>query len=286
MTDKNRAPSQPGERLKTPNTACGTGQDTPAAALGSDRRRAPMTEPAPAAHGRDTGGADGARPRWTEFLLDRIAGRQDEMAQALEALTRSMDGALRDLAGQNEMILSAIQRIPDQGSGRPRQAEGATRRVGLFVDVQNMYYGARGLDARLDFGALMRSATRDRRLIKAVAYVVRNRDIDQSSFLSMLQQKNYEVRRKDLRVRQDGTSKGDWDMEIALDILQLADTLDVVVLASGDGDFTSLVVRLKTIGPLVEVYSFPGSTSKELMEAADRYVEIGEELLIHPPPAA
>jgi len=83
---------------------------------------------------------------------------------------------------RNEIALlrAEVARLRGAGSTQPA-------RVGLFVDVQNMYYAARQIGARLDFGALMAAVTRDRRLIKATAYVVRNRDIDQSGFLSMLQ---------------------------------------------------------------------------------------------------
>ena len=106
------------------------------------------------------------------------------------------------------------------------------------------------------------------------------KEIDQSGFIALLQQKRYEVKRKDLKVRADGSFKGDWDMEIALDALELADSLDVVVLVTGDGDFTSLVQKIKVRGPRVEVYSFPQNTAKDLREAADKFVPIDKRMLI------
>ena len=72
----------------------------------------------------------------------------------------------------------------------------------------------------------------------------------------------------------------------ALDALELSPKLDVVVLVTGDGDFTSLVQKLKMIGPKVEVYSFPRNTAKELREAADRFVAIDKRMLIRMPEAA
>ncbi|MBI3447592.1 MAG: NYN domain-containing protein [Acidobacteria bacterium] len=149
-----------------------------------------------------------------------------------------------------------------------------------------MYYAARQLNSRLDFGALLETVCRDRLMLRAIAYVVQNRDIDQTAFLAMLQQRSYEVRRKDLRVRADGSSKGDWDLGMALDVLSLAGSLDVVVLATGDGDFVPLVHEVRSRGSRVEVYSFARSTARELVEAADRHVEIEGELLIHPGPAS
>jgi len=94
------------------------------------------------------------------------------------------------------------------------------------------------------------------------------------------------VRRKDLKVRSDGSFKGDWDMGIALDALEMAASLDVVVLVTGDGDFTGLVQKVKVIGPKVEIYSFPRNTAKELREAADKFVPIDRRMLIRMPEPA
>ena len=154
----------------------------------------------------------------------------------------------------------------------------------MFVDVQNMYYGARQLKGKLDFDALLQAAVRDRRMIRATAYVVESKEIDQSGFIAMLQQRNIEVRRKTLRVRSDGSMKGDWDMEMALDILDGAPQLDVVVLVSGDGDFTSLVNRVKAMGPKVEVIAFPRNTAKALLEAADHYQPLDRRFMIRAGP--
>ena len=232
-------------------------------------------------------GSDTTRP-----YLDALAASVDalrrevtEVRREQEEASRRTAKAVQDLSAEAHMIRSDLAQWRKSTAEPHPRRRGDQERVGLFVDVQNMYYAARQLNARLDFGALMAAATRDRRLIRAIAYVVQNRDIDQSGFLAMLQQKNYEVRRKDLKIRHDGSSKGDWDMEMALDILTLADNLDVVVLVSGDGDFTSLVTQIKTRGPRVEVYSFAGSTAKELIEGADRHVPIDEGFLIRMSPS-
>jgi uncharacterized LabA/DUF88 family protein len=67
---------------------------------------------------------------------------------------------------------------------------------------------------------------------------------------------------------------------MAIDVMNLADKLDVVVLVTGDGDFVSLVDLVKTIGPYVEVFSFPHNTARDLVLAADKYFAIEEELLL------
>src|SRR4029079_16538916 len=89
-----------------------------------------------------------------------------------------------------------------------------------------------------------------------------------------------ECGRKTLRVRAYGAMKGDWDMEMALDILDAAPRLDVVVLVSGDGDFTSLASRVKAIGPRVEVMAFPRNTAKSLLETADRFQALDRRYMI------
>ncbi|MCZ6634563.1 MAG: NYN domain-containing protein [bacterium] len=156
------------------------------------------------------------------------------------------------------------------------------QRVGIFVDVQNIFYAAKQFNARLDFEKLLKVSVGNRRLIRAIAYVVQSPEVDQSGFISMLQQKSYEVRRKDLRQRSDGSAKGDWDMGMAIDIMGLVDKLDVVVLVSGDGDFVSLLNLVKTIGPRVEVISFVHNTARDLIQTADHHLPIEEALLMRP----
>ena len=153
-------------------------------------------------------------------------------------------------------------------------------RVGIFVDVQNIFYAAKPFNARLDFEKLLELSVGKRRLIRAIAYVVQSPDVDQSNFISMLQQKRYEVKRKDLRQRSDGSAKGDWDMGMAIDIVRFVDKLDVVVLVSGDGDFVPLVELVKTLGPRVEVISFTYNTARDLINSADEHIPIEEALLL------
>lgn len=159
-------------------------------------------------------------------------------------------------------------------------------RVGIFVDVQNIFYAAKPFNARLDFEKLLELSVGKRRLIRAIAYVVQSPDVDQSNFISMLQQKSYEVKIKDLRQRSDGSAKGDWDMGMALDIMRFVDKLDVVVLVSGDGDFVPLVDLVKTLGPRVEVISFTYNTARDLINSADEHIPIEEALLLRNSPQA
>jgi uncharacterized LabA/DUF88 family protein len=157
------------------------------------------------------------------------------------------------------------------------------QRIGVFVDVQNMFYAARNQhNARLNYGKLLDWVVGDRQLVRAVAYLVRSPEVDQSKFVNMLRSLLFEVRIKDLRVRPDGSTKGDWGLGIAIDTLSLADRLDVVCLVTGDGDFVDLVHMLKALGVRVEIYSFRPSTAEELVKAATAFIEIEPEMLIKP----
>lgn len=159
------------------------------------------------------------------------------------------------------------------------------QRVGIFVDVQNMFYAAKHLyNSKLNFARLLDYIARGRPLVRSIAYVVQTPEIDQSNFLTMLRANAYEIRSKDLKQRPDGSCKGDWDMGLALDALAMSERLDVVAIVSGDGDFVDLVNFLKARGVRVEVYSFPYSTAEELRHAATEYFQMGTEIVINPQP--
>jgi uncharacterized LabA/DUF88 family protein len=159
------------------------------------------------------------------------------------------------------------------------------QRVGIFIDVQNMFYAAKHLyNSKLNFGKLMDYVARERPLVRAITYIVQTPEIDQSNFLAMLRSNGYEIRSKDLKLRPDGSAKGDWDMGLALDALAMSERLDVVAIVSGDGDFVDLVNFLKARGVRVEVYSFAYSTAEELRGAATEYFQMGSEMVINPRP--
>ena len=193
-----------------------------------------------------------------------------------------------DLEKRNRILEDRVREMQRQIEQFSEEGGAESERVALFIDVQNMWYAARqqhGMAARVDFEKLMQAAVNDRRLIRAYAYVIQTPEVDQSGFVTMLEQFSYEVKRKDLRRRSDGSAKGDWDMEMAIDMIRMAEKVDVVILASGDGDFVSLIQLLKELGPRVEVFSFPHNTARDLMETADHYHPIDASLLIDMDPA-
>ena len=150
------------------------------------------------------------------------------------------------------------------------------QRVGVFVDAQNMYYSARQMyNAKVNFKALLHEAVGGRTLIRAIIYVIRTEDIAKEKFFDALTAIGYEVKAKDLQVFVGGAKKGDWDIGIAMDCIELAPRLDTVVLISGDGDFVQLVEHLRrAMGCRTEVIAFGRSASGKLKEAADQFTDL------------
>jgi uncharacterized LabA/DUF88 family protein len=153
------------------------------------------------------------------------------------------------------------------------------QRVGVFVDVQNLYYSARNVyKSKVDFRAILKEAIKGRNLIRAIAYVIRADVKDEKNFFDALKNLGYEVKAKDLQVFYGGAKKGDWDIGIAMDLIELAPKLDTVVLVSGDGDFVPLVRHLKhALGCYVEVMAFGKSSSQKLIEDADNYLDLDSD---------
>ena len=115
--------------------------------------------------------------------------------------------------------------------------------------------------------------------MRAIAYVVQKADVDQAGFLEALRRSGYEVKEKDLTVREDGSAKGDWKVQIALDAVTLEPKIDCVVLVSGDGDFVPLVELLGARGCRTEVVSFEQSTSSDLQRVCDQFIGIEQNVL-------
>ena len=154
------------------------------------------------------------------------------------------------------------------------------QRVGVFVDVQNLYYSAKNLYGRkVNFGEVLRTAVAGRKLIRAIAYVVKAQNVDEQKFFEALDNQGFEVKMKDLQVFFGGHKKGDWDVGIAVDIIRLSPKLDVVVLVTGDGDFVPLVEYLKNHGQYVETVAFSGSASSQLISEADEFTDLGKQKL-------
>ena len=154
--------------------------------------------------------------------------------------------------------------------------------VSVFVDVQNIYYTTREKYGRnFDYNKFWKCATKNKKIIAAIAYATFRGDKKQTEFQNILRAIGFEVKLKPFISRTDGSTKGDWDVGIAIDIMEHAQQSDVVVLASGDGDFDLLLKKIKTAyNTEAEVYGVQTLTAKSLIKEATRFNPIGETLLL------
>jgi uncharacterized LabA/DUF88 family protein len=149
------------------------------------------------------------------------------------------------------------------------------QRVGVFVDIQNLYYTARNVyNSRVNFNAILKDAVGERPLVRAIAYGIKADMPEEQTFFDALKKTGFEVKLKDLQSFYGGAKKGDWDVGIVMDIIKLIPKLDVVSLASGDGDYIPLLEYLQVLGTRVELVSFGKSTSSKMRELVDSYLDL------------
>jgi uncharacterized LabA/DUF88 family protein len=154
--------------------------------------------------------------------------------------------------------------------------------VALFVDVQNIYYTTRQQFAcHFDYNRFWNEVTRDRKVVKAIAFAIDRHDEKQRQFQNVLRAIGFEVKLKPFIQRRDGSAKGDWDVGITLDVLEYAPLANITVLASGDGDFDLLVRKIRDkYSVSVEVYGVAELSAASLIQAADKFVPIKNHLLL------
>src|SRR3989338_10460703 len=153
------------------------------------------------------------------------------------------------------------------------------QRVAVLVDVQNLYHSAKHLfSSRVNFKALLEEAVAGRLLVRSLAYVVKAGEMDEEkAFFDALVKAGFEVKRKDLQIFAGGMKKADWNVGLAVDAIRLSNLVDAIILITGDGDFIPLVEFLKMQkGVQVEVAAFGRSASAKLKEAADDFLDLGQ----------
>ena len=142
------------------------------------------------------------------------------------------------------------------------------KKVAIFVDVQNIYYTTKqSYQKHFDYNAFWAKATSNRIIVGAFQQILRNI--------------GFNIKLKPYIQRSDGSAKGDWDVGITLDVIEYATKTDIIVLLSGDGDFDLLVNKARATYPvIVEVYGVPALTSPSLINAANQFIAIDDNLLL------
>ena len=155
-------------------------------------------------------------------------------------------------------------------------------KIAVFVDVQNIYYTTREVFKRqFYYQKLWQLIGEKGEIVTAIAYATDRGDDKQIKFQSALKKIGFIVKLKPYIQRSDGSAKGDWDVGITIDVLDVAKDVDTVILLSGDGDFDLLLQKVrKDYAVHTEVYGVRSLTANALIDAADQFHEINEELLL------
>jgi uncharacterized LabA/DUF88 family protein len=149
------------------------------------------------------------------------------------------------------------------------------KNVAVFVDVANIFYAAKAAGVDIDYVTLLKSAGAGRDLVRAYAYTGLDPDNEnQRNFHDFLRRHGYKVVSKDIRKYGDGKVKANLDIELVVDMMKTARNLDIAIVVSGDGDFAPAIRAVQEMGVRVEVISFRGNTSSDLIEVADLFTDI------------
>ncbi|MEO6351191.1 MAG: NYN domain-containing protein [Candidatus Limnocylindrales bacterium] len=152
-----------------------------------------------------------------------------------------------------------------------------SKNVAVFVDVANIFYAAKAAGIDIDYVTLLKSATAGRDFVRAYAYTgLDPENENQRQFHNFLARNGYKVISKDIRKYGDGRIKANLDIELVVDMMKTARNLDIAVVVSGDGDFAPAIRAVQEQGVRVEVISFRGNTSSDLIEVADLFTDIAQ----------
>jgi uncharacterized LabA/DUF88 family protein len=150
-----------------------------------------------------------------------------------------------------------------------------SKNVAVFVDVANIFYAAKAAGVDIDYVTLLKATTAGRDFVRAYAYTgLDPENENQRNFHAFLARHGYKVVSKDIRKYGDGKVKANLDIELVVDLMKTARNLDIAVVVSGDGDFASAIRAVQEMGVRVEVVSFRGNTSSDLIDVADIFMDI------------
>lgn len=257
--EADEAPPTPTTRRRRSRASKPSADEAPAEGGGENTADDVPTEEAPAAP------ASPAPRRRTSDALNAVEAR-------LERLERLAD----EIASQRSAILQLGASVDELAVRLDRAAR--KPRLGVFVDVPNVLYGLDAGAAPLDMGKLLAMLSEGRDLVRATAYAPVSDDqreaVEQQKFVAPFVRHAYRIVTKPLKRFADGSVKGNFDVEMAIDLVTMSERLDVVAVVSGDSDFARAVEMVQSRGVRAEVVAFAGSTSIEMRALADHYVEL------------
>ena len=157
------------------------------------------------------------------------------------------------------------------------------KKVSIFVDVQNIYYTTKQeFNSHFDYNKFWKLVTYERDVLTAMAYTTDRGDPKQIQFQNILRAIGFTVKLKPFISRSDGSSKGDWDVGITIDIMEYARKSDIIVLASGDVDFDILIHRIISLyNNNTEIYGVLNLSANSLKGSASTFFPIDKNILLN-----
>ena len=155
-------------------------------------------------------------------------------------------------------------------------------KIAVFVDVQNIYYTTRqAYQRQFNYRLFWERLSQKGEIVTANAYAIHRGDDKQLKFQNALKHIGFTVKLKPFIQRSDGSAKGDWDVGIAIDVMEAAPDVDIIVLLSGDGDFDLLIEKVKRkYGVTTEVFGVPALTADSLIDSANTFHPIDATFLL------
>ncbi|MGC1524780.1 MAG: NYN domain-containing protein [Phormidesmis sp.] len=150
-------------------------------------------------------------------------------------------------------------------------------RIAIFIDGSNLFYAASHLNIEVDYRRLLASLVRGRRLLRAYFYTgVDPQNEKQRGFLLWLNRHGHRVVSKELTNLPDGSRKANMHVEMAVDMMRIAEYCPSVTLLGGDGNLAYALQVLSQRGTFIEVVSLQSMTSDSLIDLADSYTDLAD----------
>ncbi len=156
------------------------------------------------------------------------------------------------------------------------------QKAAIFVDIQNIYYTVKEkYNSTFNYKTFIEKVKSEYEVIVAIAYAIDRGDSKQKQFQNTLESFGFTIKLKQFIKRSDGSTKGDWDVGITIDVLEYAPQCNRIIMLTGDGDFSMLIDKvIEKYNVSVDVYGVPTLIAESLINSADNYYPITKEYLI------
>jgi uncharacterized LabA/DUF88 family protein len=186
------------------------------------------------------------------------------------------DSSVEPPDGFGESPKNALSRAASFQPNYPT-ADQSSDRIAIFIDGSNLFYAASHLNIEVDYRRLLAALVRGRRLLRAYFYTgVDPQNEKQRGFLLWLNRHGHRVVSKELTHLPDGSRKANMHVEMAVDMMRIAEHCSTLTLLGGDGNLAYALQVLSQRGISIEVVSLQSMTSDSLIDLADSYIDLAD----------